>query len=204
MEKCSLNTSMLAPLFLEAKKIADEIKEKQSFADVFPLDIRSLVSRYGIRICETALNADTGFCLQKEHGYAKLDWESKLTIYIENSDNEFCKRYTLCRELCRCISDDPFSGIPKVNSSVDLVTAYLLLPPESVLEYMNQYIDELRQHNTYPVTEEDWILKLSQKAQLTAYHTTICFQYLKFYFHAVSQDEEYENAKTLVAGAFFL
>lgn len=210
-------------IFFEAEKMAQNIKlnavknrNTPAGTDVeesFPIDIRGLIEHYGVRVCETSLNADTGFCVERKYGYIRTDWEKKLTIYVENSDSEFVKRYVLAHELCHyffrlespdkketsnCI--DPLFPKDIKELFADAVAAYLLFPPKLVLKYMDQYKKEMQEHNIYPLEGEEWIRRLGQKAQVTTYYTISSYQYLKFYFCAVNQTKkkEYTEMKNFI------
>lgn len=166
----------------------------------FPVNIREIIQRAGIQLYETNMNADIGFQFEKVNGHVRRQENGKWAIYVENDESECSKRYIMAHEFCRLLIQemeeaevqstegkvmryciDPLFPKNKYELYADMMTAFLMFPYESVLGCMEDYAEELRRENTYPMDAFEWTRVLGQYAQISSYYTIISYQYLKYF-----------------------
>lgn len=190
----------IGKVFENAEFISGKILEKVFGNEIgFPIDIKKVVKAFGIGICETNLNVDIGFQIERVNGYIKKRTENEWVIYVDSDDSELIKRYIMAHELSHYFLDltKEDNGIPQdileqhcVDPMFsrnwdellsDVLTAFIMFPPKLVLVYLEQYTNLLRERNIYPIDGFEWLRMLGQKAQVSSYFTIISYQYLKFY-----------------------
>lgn len=162
----------------------------------FPVNIRGIVRSLDIGVYETNLNVDRGFRVEKVNGYLRWKLNGGYDINLQHSDSEFTKRYVLAHELSRYLLGrmsgdnemkgcrnfaDPLFAKEKDETSADILAAFLLFPPECVLESLKEYTEQMRRFSEYPIDSFEWIRDLAQSAQISFYFTLISYQYLKIY-----------------------
>lgn len=207
----------LFAVYRTLQSVADEIQKEYYCGKEtikFPIDIRRIVDKCGINLYEVNLNVDTGFQLERIRGYIRRkdikecsadNYEKQCEIYIDRNDNEETKRYVIAHEFChyildkilfvssgmsglRCCVDPLFSKEP-VEIYTDIMAAFLLFPPCSVLDCMKSYCTKMRDNNKYPIDVSEWMRVLGQHAQVSTHYTIICYQHLKVYLTDFYQSE---------------
>lgn len=174
------------------------LNQYYSKGPIFPVDIRGLVDFMKIDIYESNLNVDRGFRIEKVNGYLRKNLDGKYAINIQNSDSEFVKRYILSHELSHYLLDcggstgsesnpcgqkciDPLFAKDWDEMFSDMLAAFILFPPELVLEHLQMYTDQMRKLNRYPLDASEWLRELGQCAQVSYYFTIVSYQSIKFY-----------------------
>lgn len=196
--------SSATDLFDYAGVISNMIFEKTGVERSFPVDIRKMVERCGIKVSETNLNADIGFELERINGYLK-EYEEEWRIFLEVKDSELVKRYVLAHELSHYFIDkasrkhgaheevierhciDPFFSKNSHEVMSDVLAVFLVFPPDALLKYLEQYTEEMKKKNIYPIDSYDWLCALGQKAQISTYFTIMSYQYMKVYMCGLYQ-----------------
>lgn len=157
----------------------------------FPVDIRGIVKSYGIKITEAYLNLDTGFQIERINGRIVYSDHGECEIRLECMDNENVKRYMLAHEFAHFLMGDkekkncidPFFPKNSEELIADIMTAYLLFPYELVLLKMKWYVGYMQNSNIYPIDSASWLKALGDSAQVSSYHTIMCYQWVRMYLH---------------------
>ncbi len=201
-----------------ARKLHELFYETENIP--FPIDIRGIVKSLDIGIYETNLNVDRGFRVEKVNGYLRRKSTGGYAINLQNDDSEFTKRYILAHELSHYIMNqalnqpaekkkaygqnciDPLFAKNRDELMADIMSAFLLFPPEKVLESLKKYTEYMKKMDQYPINTFNWLYDLSQSAQVSFYYTVISYQYLKFYL-CYLYNEEPDNYIVREYGAFF-
>lgn len=196
-------------IYMPLQAAADKIlRSFYGGAPTFSIDIRGIVKEFGLKICETNLNVDCGFTIEKINGYLRRSLSGEFCINLHCRDSIFAKRYVLAHEFCRYIlsqaqhpSADPayarnyadplFTKDPDTILA-EIMSAFLLFPPECVLASLEKYAAEMRRRNEYPLNASDWLRFLSQEGQISVYYTTSSYQHLKLYF-CILQNSDPQN-----------
>lgn len=178
-------------LYGAAEKLAEKIRGEES---EYPVNVRRIVKRFGLGICETNLNVDLGFRVEKVNGYLHRKCDGGYVINLHSGDSEYYKRYYMAHVLCRYLlrnADpvksgvnyaDPLFSKDRMDITADIVSAFLLFPPKRVMEYFVEFADVMKKKNEYPIDATGWIHFLAENAQISFYHTLSCYQHLKAYF----------------------
>lgn len=169
----------------------------------FPVDIRGIIAKHNIDIAEMDLNLNLGFRMDKVNGYLRCigkysedvnlpEWR----IYIEYSDNEFIKRYILAHEFSHYLMKkereelmmsteincvDPMLPKKKEELLADVMAAYLLMPPNVLLEEMKNYKGKMKENNRYPIDSVTFLRDIGNAVQISTYHAFLCYQYVRYY-----------------------
>ena len=203
--------------YTEIAEIMNEVLVKHygSLKQVtFPIDIREIVKKNSIEIVSTNLNTDLGFRIDKVNGYlrpSKVNNEIQWRIYIEYDDCEFTKRYILAHEFSHFLltvygaecSAPPHGAaqycvtpmIPKKETELlaDMMAAFLMFPCWLVLDEMKAYTEWMQRKNEYPMEASSLLCMLGNKAQISSYHTIICFQYVREYLCFLYSEKREDN-----------
>lgn len=173
----------------------------------FPVNIRKVIKEHHIDIAEMDLNLDLGFRMDRVNGYLRRlrdDSDNGWRIYIEYSDSEFVKRYILAHEFSHyllkkgeeigegvtqlhCV--DPMLPKKREELLADAMAAYFLLPPTVLLDQMNDYKERMRRSNMYPVDPVAFLRDIGNQAQISTYHTFLCYQYVRYYLCSLYEEE---------------
>lgn len=189
------------------------LPEKES--SLFPVDIRKIIQRAGIRLYEISMNVDTGFQLEKVNGYIRHQENGEWAIFIESDESEYSKRYVMAHEFCHFLMREMLeSGVETTESKVkqycidplfpknkcelyaDMMAAFLMFPHEAVLKCMEEYAQELKVKNTYPMDGFEWMRVLGHRAKISSYFTIISYQYLKYFlceYYSKTADDEFKQ-----------
>ena len=174
----------------------------------FPVDIRGMIKKQGIGIAEIDLNLDLGFRMDRINGhlrYSGKEADPQWRIDVEYADSEFVKRYVLAHEFChfwikkvdkkpsgaRCV--DPMLPREKEELLADAMAAYLLFPPKALLKAMKRYRAKMKEKNEYPIDSVTFLRDIGNQAQVSTYHTFLCYQYVRYYLCALYNRRQRED-----------
>ena len=157
----------------------------------FPVDIRGIVESYGIKITEAYLNLDTGFQIERINDRIVYADNVECEIRLEYMDNENVKRYMLAHEFAHFLMGDKENNncidplFPSNCEEIiaDIMAAYLLFPYELVLMRMRSYVEYMKKSNIYPMDSASWLRALGDSAQVSSYHTIMCYQWIRIYLY---------------------
>ncbi len=178
----------------------------------FPVNIRKIIQKAGIQLYEINMNENMGFQLEKVKGHIRRQENEKWAIYVENDESEYDKRYIMAHEFCHLLIQEmreseeqldgnksmqycinPLFSKDKYELFADMMAAFLMFPYESVLECMEDYVEELKKKNTYPMDAFEWMCVLGRHAQISSYYTIISYQYLRHflreYYSGIADDK---------------
>jgi len=170
----------------------------------FAIDIRELVQRYGINIIERKIQINRNFFFYKQvGGYLDIfDYtigEFEIAIHVDETLDEFSKRYVIAHEFSHCILEylhnkacnDDLKRTVKICLNTlfprekegyicDIMTAFFLMPIDSVIQLMLQFIEKREIAKTGPAYVHEWLKFLSDRMQVPNYHVNICFQHIRY------------------------
>ena len=215
----NLTENVFSPAkYTEIAEITNEILKEHygSLEQVtFPIDIREIIKKNSIEIISTNLNIDLGFRIDKVNGYlrpSKVNHKIQWRIYIEYNDCEFTKRYILAHEFSHFLLAVYGTGsfvpqqqdavqycvtplIPKKKAELlaDMMAAFLMFPCRLVLDEMKIYTEWMRRKNEYPMETAALLRTLGNKAQISSYHTIVCFQYIREYLCFLYSEKKEQN-----------
>ena len=159
----------------------------------FPIDIRGIVKSYGIKITEVYLNLDTGFQIERINGRIVYSDHGECEITQRSTVNENVKRYMLAHEFAHFLMGDKEKKncidplFPKNCEELiaDIMAAYLLFPYELVLLKMKSYVEYMKRGNIYPIDSVSWLKALGDSAQVSSYHTIMCYQWVRMHLYSL-------------------
>lgn len=213
---CGDYSETYTEIYKFTKKILKEYCNKSNITLTFPVNIRGMIAMYGIEIVEMNLNTDIGFRMERINGYL---WHitqyspSQWKIYINAPDSEFTKRYVMAHEFshfllkqdvqedCVPIQEnciDPMLPKKKTELLADVMAAYFLMPPELLLDEMCRYREKMRKTNYYPIDAAAFLQDIGCKAQISTYHSFLCYQYVRYYLCCLygEKSKEVEEPQT--------
>lgn len=179
-------------LYAHTRKILKDNFGNQKDSDM--VDIRELVSKYGIKIEEKKFYDKGDLFLKQLSGYLdQYYYEGKLNsiIYIHKELGELDKRYVIAHEFAHKLlgssdnkTNSAFNCInvlfPKEKEEFmsDLVASYLMLPLDRVLKLMDSFIEKKK--DELPIHMIEWIRYLASHMKLSEYQTVLCFQNIRY------------------------
>lgn len=167
------------------------------------IDIRNMADGFGIRIIEKKIHFHNKIFYNQISGYLDIyDYKSKQfvsTIYVDDRLDETGKRYVIAHEfshyilvcLQNVINDNDFKRTIKYCSNVlfpsdteehicDIMTSFFLMPIETVLYLMENFIDKKKRTNDLPVHVEELLWYLSLHLKIPDDYINICFQHTRY------------------------
>lgn len=177
-------------LYLNVYKITDEIlREKLDYFSQSEsmVDIYAIAEKYNIKIVEKKLELSPNIFQQEVISY--LDSYNGKTIYVEETESDFTKRYGVAHEIGHYLLHEEDEGIfsyycvdPLFSKNseeyiCDIFASFLLMPVETVIDTMQKYISE---NKNQKITVYSWLEYLAKKMGVSDYYTTICFQNIKY------------------------
>lgn len=180
--------------FRNTKRILDDFRQRMLLKSR-ATDIRGLVEMAGIEIIEKPLASFNDRFSHETSGYLdcydyKKD-EFQWTIYVNNALGDLTKRYIIAHELAHflikgnkevqevytryCVS--PLFPKDMEEQLCDIVASFLLMPIDSVLDLMKEYI---ARRNNEKIDTFEWLRFLGCQMGVSDYHTVICYQNVRY------------------------
>lgn len=186
-------------LYLNIYRISQEILkdvfDDQRSKDAM-VDIRAVAEHFHISIVDSEMYSNRNFFLNEVNGFLDLrnygQEESQGTIFVNENLGELSKRYVIAHELAHYIlgmnCDDSRTRncvtmlFPeKIEEQLcDMMASFLLMPLESALFLVKDYIDTKREEGESPVSSKECMHYLGYKLKLSDYHVSLCYQNVKY------------------------
>lgn len=165
----------------------------------FPVDIRKITSRLGILIEDVNINDFSNEYIKRlNHKIAQLSVqksvfseEKEIVIYTDKYVPTASKRYAITNEIAQYIfhrEDEKiyknYFVMPMCPTKSDaLVTEifsiFLLIPMKNFLQEFCEYVEYRINDQNIPISTEEWIKYLSEKAGVSEYYVAYGYQYLR-------------------------
>lgn len=182
---------LCSKLYAHTREILQKNLGDQKDSDM--VDIRKLVSKYGIEIEEKKLYTKGDVFLKQLSGYFdQYYYGGKLNniIYVHKELGELDKRYVIAHEFAHKLLNSGDNKIisfncinvlfPKEKEEFmsDIIASYLMLPLDRVLKLMDSFIEKKK--DELPIHMIEWIRYLASHMKLSEYQTVLCFQNIRY------------------------
>lgn len=165
----------------------------------FPVDVEALAKKLGIAV-ETenlnefqnrkirSLNRKIGQLIIRRNSYTG---EREVTIRVEKMAPPSSSRYAIANEIVHYLlhyDDEKYYEnyfimpmCPKTMEEVaaDIFAVFLLIPMRQFLVEFSQFVKYEVENQNIPITTEEWIQHLSDRAVLSEYYVAYGYQYLR-------------------------
>ena len=180
---------------------------------VFPVDIKKITDKLGIWIEDVNINDFSNEHIKRlNHKIAQLSVqesifsnEKEAVIYTDKYVPAASKRYAITNEIAQYIfhKDDKkiyknYFVMPMCPTKSDaLVTEifsiFLLIPMKNFLQEFYDYVKYRIKEQNIPISTEEWIKYLSEKAGVSEYYVAYGYQYLRSVAYWIYQAWELKN-----------
>lgn len=185
-----------------------------------PVDIEQLAEKLNIRIEAEELNAfenENVLRMNRKIGQLVIrkdvySGEKIVTINVDKMAPLSSKRYAIANEIAHYLlhKDEenyyenyfimPMCPKHKEEIAIDIFAIFLLVPVRAFFEEFAKYVKERVETQKIPITTEDWMRYLSERAVLSEYYVAYGYQYLRavgywVYQARYSNNEDEKNIK---------
>lgn len=179
---------------------------KDNFKKGAMVDIRSVVKCFGLEVSESEMHSNRNYFENEVMGFIdvyKNQESCKGTIYINRALGDLSKRYVIAHEFAhyffRNMGDEKRNYCIKVlfpgtivEQFCDIMAAFLLMPIESVLILLKEYVDLKREEGVCPVPAEGWMRYLGYNLKVSDYHVVVSYQHV-LYLGGILRDKEFKG-----------
>lgn len=166
---------------------------------VFPIDIEALVKEFGIEVEDEfmdkfqntnvrALNRKIGQLVIRKDSYTG---EKSVIIHIDNKVPPSSRRYAIANEFVHYLlhyDEDryyenyfimPICPVKMEEIAADIFSVFLLIPMRQFVVEFAQYVEYRVNTQKVPISTEEWMRYLSERAVLSDYYVAYGYQYLR-------------------------
>lgn len=180
-----------------AEKLLELCYEKQPIR--FPIDISKITEKLGILIEDVNINDFSNEHVKRSnHKIAQLSvqenifsGEKETIIYVDKYVPEASKRYAITNEIVQYIfhKDDtkiyknyfvmPMCPTKSDTLVTEIFSIFLLIPMRNFLDEFCKYVKYRTNEQNIPISTEEWIKYLSERAGVSEYYVAYGYQYLR-------------------------
>ena len=184
-----------------------------------PVDIRKVAEKLGIRIEEVNINDFSNENVKRlNHKIAQLSVQENIftgkkeaVIYADKYIPPSSKRYGITNEIVQYIFHkeekkiyENYFVMPMCPDKEDeliteIFSIFLLIPMKSFLNEFYEYVKYRIDEQEIPISTEEWIKYLAERAGVSEYYVAYGYQYLRsiaYWVYLAWQDEESDSMGT--------
>lgn len=182
-----------------------------------PINIERIAQKLNINIEEEELNAfENVNIIRRNRKIGQLvirkelfSADKKVTIYVDKMAPPSSKRYAIANEIAHYLiykEEDsyyenyfimPLCPKKREEIAIDIFSIFLLIPMREFFKEFTDYVQKRVETQKIPITTEDWMRYLSERALLSEYYVAYGYQYLRAVGYLIYEVNECASEKRI-------